>query len=85
MKVSEAIELLKLMPQDATLVGTDGPIQQTDNPASARLTGIKIAEPVLDGFSAEEVKREEWDLFLLPQHDIVVLAMLTNSRGRAVG
>lgn len=81
MRVGDAMELLSLMPQDAVLVGTDGPIKATDDAGRARL-GVKVVDPVLNGFSAEELRREEWDLFFLEKENVVILAMTRNSQGR---
>ena len=83
MLVSEAIALLKLMPQDAVLVGHDGPMQSLQSKSSARF-GAQVAEPVLNGFSAEEIRREKHELFLLEKSNIVVLAMTHNSEGNPV-
>lgn len=83
MLVRDAITLLQLMPQDAVLVGTDGPVTPRDNKGSARL-GVQEVHPVLNGFSAPELKKEEWDLFLLKDSNIVILAMTRNSQGREI-
>lgn len=83
MKVSDAIALLTLMPADAILVGTDGPITKKASKGSVRL-GVNIVDPVLSGFSEDELKREEWEFFLLGKSNIVILAMTQNSDGEDV-
>jgi hypothetical protein len=81
MTVAEAIQLLSLMPQDAKLVGTDGPITPRDDRGSARLS-VQQVNPILSGFNAEELRSEEWDLFTYEEEKLVVLAMTRNSLGR---
>jgi hypothetical protein len=83
MLVRDAITLLKLMPQDAVLVGTDGPVTPKAPKGELR-EGPKEVHPVLNGFSAYDLKREEWDLFLLKDSNIVILAMTRNSRGQEI-
>lgn len=83
MKVSEAIELLKLLPSDSVLVGTDGPLRRYADKGEYR-PGIHTTDAVLAGFSAEEVRAEEFEFFLLEDSGIVVLAMTRNSAGDLV-
>lgn len=78
MKVSDAIKLLQSMPQDANLVAsTDG--SSPNGPGSFRFDAATL--PMIAGFSADELRKEEYEFLLFEKEKIVVLCLTVNPLG----
>jgi len=82
MKVKDAIALLQDMPQDADLIAS------TDGLAAKLPTGAmrsdEVRKTLLGGFSAQELKSEEYELFLYEKENLVILSLVLSSKGTSV-
>jgi hypothetical protein len=82
MLVRDAIQILQGLPQDAVLVANSGPMVPEIGKGSFRPGALTLAEGALvDGFSAEELKREEHEFFVFERSNLVILGLVRNSEG----
>lgn len=83
MKVRDAIKILETLPQDAHLVASTE-MQKTHGQGIFREGAPPEAEMLVDGFSAEELKKEDYEFFFFEKEGLVVLGIVRNSSGQTV-
>lgn len=82
MKVSALVAQLLLMPQDADVTVTDNPYMASAPKGMARdgQTADK-SKHLLDGYTASELRGEQYESLFFESENMVVVAMVQNSKG----
>lgn len=80
MNVHQLVKLLQSMPQEAhVVISSEGPANKTAGFGVMREGSP--TDPLLDGFSAVELRKEQIDVFTFEKENIVAICLVTNSAG----
>jgi hypothetical protein len=84
MNVKQLVDMLSSIPGDAHVVATSDPMRKDLGPWVVREGEGPEENFLFHGFSAEELRMEEFEVFFFDKANIVCIGLVRNSKGEEV-